>query len=129
MNACHKIVIIEDDLDIREAVRDVLELEGYHVRAYANGREAMDGLQSGDQPCLILLDLMMPVMNGWEFLEARKDLGHTITAIPVFIVSAIGDQAASNPNVRGYVKKPVDIEILLRIVKKHCAMPDLHNVA
>lgn len=115
-----QVVVVEDDRDIREAVKEVLELEGFEVLAYSNGKDALEGLKDKVQPCLILLDLMMPVMNGWEFLEARKSRGDQITAVPVVIVSAFGDATKRPESVSGYIKKPVDVEVLLKIVEKHC---------
>jgi CheY-like chemotaxis protein len=118
------IVIIEDDEDIREAMHALLELEGFPVTSFANGKEAIDALKEYSEPCLILLDLMMPIMNGWEFLKARKALGDTIVAIPVYIVSAIANQLeAEETGASGYIKKPVDAEILVKIVKGYCEKP------
>jgi CheY-like chemotaxis protein len=118
---CPAIVIIEDDQDIRESIKDVLEAEGYAVAAFSNGKEAIEKLSACSDPCLILLDIMMPVMNGWEFLQARKALGDTIVAIPVYIVSANATpEDVRRSNVEGYIKKPVDLDILLRIVHGHC---------
>jgi CheY-like chemotaxis protein len=68
------IVVVDDDDDIRGAVREVLEAEGYPTLGAANGKEAIQLLRSAEEPpCLILLDLMMPVMDGWEFLKAIED--------------------------------------------------------
>jgi CheY-like chemotaxis protein len=101
-------------------VQELLESEGYHVRAFANGREALDGLVNCEKPCLILLDLMMPVMNGQEFLDARKTAGDLMMAIPVVIVSAYADISRSTEGVVGYIKKPVDVDLLLRMVGQQC---------
>lgn len=121
MAKCPQVVVIEDDVDIRETVCDILEIEGYTVSAYENGFEAIEGLKGCPGPCLILLDLMMPVMNGWEFLKARRDLGDTIVAIPVYIVSAVANPSDVNDTgAKGYIKKPVDIDVLLKIVARHC---------
>jgi CheY-like chemotaxis protein len=121
--SCAQVVIIEDDQDIRNAMAEALREEGYFTLAFANGREAVDGLQDYHKPCLILLDLMMPIMNGWEFLQARRSLGDTIVAAPVFIVSAIASPAeVKRADVQGYVKKPVDLDILLRVVRAHCGV-------
>jgi CheY-like chemotaxis protein len=65
-----RVLIVDDDPEIRESMRMVLEDEGYHVREAADGVAALDELHRDQQPCVVLLDLMMPRMNGWEFLGA-----------------------------------------------------------
>ena len=118
---CPKVIIIEDDADIRETFVSLLETEGYEVSGFSNGKEAIDGLRNCDTSCLILLDLMMPVMNGWEFLEARNSLQDTIVASPVFIVSAMADKKTMlEAGAKGYLKKPLDFDVLLNIVRSHC---------
>jgi CheY-like chemotaxis protein len=82
------IVVVDDEDDIREAVQIVLEAEGYRTSAAANGQEALELLRRSEHPpCLILLDLMMPVMDGWEFL---KEIGEEprLLSVPVAIMSA-----------------------------------------
>src|SRR5579862_4602951 len=64
---CSGILIVDDDPDIRDSLKEVLEDEGYEVNGVANGREALDYLRKSPRPCVILLDLMMPVMDGWQF--------------------------------------------------------------
>src|SRR5687768_5509935 len=90
MQPVHPVVVVEDDEEIRDSMRDALEIEGYAVSTYSNGKEALDGLRKLGIPCLILLDLMMPVMNGWEFLQAMK--AERFAEVPVYVVSAIADQ-------------------------------------
>ena len=118
--SCKSILIVEDDADIRESLHDVLEVEGYEVFAVANGQEALDRLKILPTPCLVLLDLMMPVMNGWEFLEAKQgDL--KIAPIPVVIVSAVIDQAkAKSKAAAGFIKKPIELNTLLEVVRQYC---------
>lgn len=121
-NPCDTVLIVEDDRDIREALKDVIELEGYHVYTAQDGRQGLDILRHViSSPCLVLLDLMMPVMNGWEFLEeCKQDI--TLATIPVVVVTAAGD-AAKKAQASGYIKKPVDIEMLLRTVRRFCGHP------
>jgi CheY-like chemotaxis protein len=120
------IIVVEDDPDIRETFVILIEGEGYPVRGFANGKAAMDGLRGCESPCLILLDLMMPVMNGWEFLKERKRLGDTIVSIPVVLVSAMSDHASAvAAGAEGYLRKPVDVDALLRLVRLHCGPPRL----
>jgi len=122
MAACDYILIVEDDFDIREALTQILEEEGYAVRGAANGREALDVASEGAPPKLILLDLMMPVMNGWQFrAEQLKD--PRLASVPVLVISAdpqVQPKAASL-GVAGLLKKPISLDDLLEAVKTHCA--------
>jgi DNA-binding response OmpR family regulator len=114
-------LIVEDDRDISKSLRDILELEGYRVTQAANGKEAMLKLHA-DQPGLILLDLMMPVMNGWQFLEANQ--GDDLLAVtPVIVVSAYGDRVRTSSRIKplAVLKKPIDLNMLLALVAQHCA--------
>jgi len=114
------IVVVEDDSEIRESIQDALETEGYLVKVFKNGKEALDGLHGQTIPSLILLDLMMPVMDGWQFMEARKHLPDTYAAIPVFIVSAVPDpQKVKSAGATGYIRKPIDLDILLKLVESY----------
>lgn len=82
-----QVLIVDDDAAMREALCDTLELQGHQTNMVANGREALEHLGRFAPPCLILLDLMMPLMNGWEFREAQlKD--PQISGIPVVVISA-----------------------------------------
>src|SRR5262249_6784546 len=103
-----KVLIVEDDEDILEAVRQVLRCEGYDVAAATNGQEAIEYLRSATPPRVILLDLMMPVMDGGQFLRVLEQ-DRTLAAIPVVVVSADGQlrQKAEDLNVAGYLQKPV----------------------
>lgn len=116
--ACKTILLVEDDDDIRSTLQEVLELEGYSVVPAAHGQEAFDRLDEIERPCLILLDLMMPVMNGWEFLEQQKKHAK-FSSIPVLVVSAAGEKARTAP-AQGFVKKPIEVDGLLELIKKYC---------
>lgn len=118
MEDCHGILIVEDDTDIRESIKEILELEGYTVYAAQNGREALEILEKLGHPCLILLDLMMPVMNGWDFLKHRAN-EHRFEDIPVVVATASEDVRAQNIN--GLIRKPVDLDALLRVAAKYCS--------
>lgn len=110
------ILIIEDDDDIRQVFVDILESEGYRIGAAANGAEGLALLQGGQRPWLILLDLLMPVMNGAEFLARRQADPH-LAAIPVVLLSG-GDQTMRRdlPPVDLVVGKPVALEALLTAI-------------
>jgi two-component system chemotaxis response regulator CheY len=118
---CKKIVIIEDDDAIRETFRLCLEADGYGVETYSNGQAGIEGLRHVPEPCLILLDLMMPVMNGAEFMDEFKKLSHTIVPIPVYLCSATASEKDSEKmGCRGFIKKPVDLNVLMAIVEGFC---------
>lgn len=114
-----EIVVIEDDECIRMAIQEVLELEGYSVKTYPNGHAAMEGLKQHDQPCLILLDWMMPIMGGEAFLRARENMGDRFVQIPVIVLSAVAELARGTPGVRTCMGKPVDLDRLLNAVEEH----------
>src|ERR1700682_362753 len=87
-------LIVEDDASIREAIAEVLRSEGYEASSCGHGREALEYLRDGHHPDVILLDLMMPVMDGWEFrIEQRKD--PALATIPVVALSADGTPKAA----------------------------------
>ncbi len=115
-----KVALIEDDEGIRSTFAELLAAEGYDVLSYANGREALDGLKTQERPCLILLDWMMPVMNGEEFLTERNRSNDPVLChSPVVVVSAMARWMKMLPGMADLVGKPVDIEQLLRIVREH----------
>ncbi len=112
------VLVVDDDADVRDTLREVLEEAGYDVYCAGNGQEALDVLHEADpRPGLILLDLMMPVMSGEEMLEALKKV-HALAAIPVTIVSA----SKKPPEARSFLGKPVDLDELLGIVEKNCGV-------
>jgi len=116
------VLIVEDDYDIREVLTEVLQDEGYSVAGAANGREALDYLSDGSPvPSLILLDLMMPVMSGWQFVSEQRQVS-ALASIPVVVVSADGNlqQKAGSLGASGYLRKPIEIEALLQVVSRYC---------
>jgi two-component system, chemotaxis family, chemotaxis protein CheY len=122
MRGKHRILVVDDDEVIREALKDVLEEEGYLVETAVDGRDAIARLRSSDaKPSMILLDLMMPVMNGWEFLDARR-LSPELSPIPVtvFTASRGAEAALANLDVDGSLVKPLGIYDLLAAVERRC---------
>ena len=113
-----QILVVDDDTDIRETLAQILEFEGFRVVCACNGQDAMDQLVN-IKPNLILLDLMMPVMNGYEFRQAQKAKPE-IAGIPVIILSADGNvqQKAAVADVRAYLKKPIELETLLTAIRQ-----------
>src|SRR5688572_18631294 len=114
------ILVIEDDKDIREALHDSLHMIGYRVQVASNGQEALDVLGRMEPPCLILLDLMMPIMDGWEFRAKQKNIPK-IANIPVVVVSADGNAKlkASKMNAQDGLTKPIDFEALFDVAETY----------
>ena len=119
------ILIVEDDPDVAESVAAVLEAEGYRTDIAANGCEALAHLQKNSQPDLILLDMMMPVMDGWKFREEQRKLP-ALASIPVVTVTADGDARGKAAAIQaaGHMAKPVEINRLLDEVERICGLPE-----
>lgn len=117
----HPVLVVEDDADIRDAMTGILESNGYSVCAASDGAEALAQLQAGSKPCMILLDLMMPIMDGWTFCQERqKDA--SLAEIPVVVVSAVTRQDPRNAGLRAvdHLSKPLNVDELLATVARHC---------
>ena len=126
MNAelcARRVLIVEDDHDIREAVAEVLEDNEYHPVEVENGLEALRELRSGTpEPCLILLDVMMPVMDGWQFrAEQRND--PLLCRIPVVLFTAHANVTPESVDAVGVLTKPIDFEALLLLIERFCGPP------
>ena len=109
------VLLIEDDRDIQENLRALLEMEGYQVHSAFNGKDALHFLSGSNSLHAILLDLMMPVMDGYEFLEKlTSNEFHAYAETPVILLSASTDlvQTANKHGLK-FVKKPIDIDRLL----------------
>jgi CheY-like chemotaxis protein len=115
------VLIVDDDPDIRDAVGESLRYEGYDVHSAADGRDALDRLEYGLRPAVILLDLMMPVLNGFDVLEALKSRPEW-KSIPVVIVSANrGYEAEDLSGAVSILRKPVNVDRLLAAVEQAVA--------
>jgi CheY-like chemotaxis protein len=114
------ILIVEDEKDIRETLVNVVDMLGYHARSAANGREAIAMLAERPLPRLILLDLMMPVMNGEEFRRQQMS-DPELAAIPVVIVSADWSvfRKAAALGVSDAILKPIDLDLLANTVERY----------
>ncbi len=113
------ILVVDDDPGIRETLGDVLRDEGYDVELVENGRVALESLRQTAPPCLILLVLMMPVMNGWEFsneLERDPALAH----IPIVVITAQRGLSPPPSQAREILPKPVQLDQLLESIDKLC---------
>ena len=116
-----QVLVVEDDRDTREMLERFLELEGFAVRTADNGEAALASLQRDGRPSIILLDLMMPVMNGWQFREAQRQQPH-LADIPVVVVSAAGASTQLPPiHADAWLPKPVDFDRLLDTIGTLCA--------
>jgi signal transduction histidine kinase len=111
------VLVVEDDADIRDTLSGLLSGEGYDVRTCANGLEALERLRHGDHPDLIVLDLMMPVMDGWQFRVHQKKDPH-LASIPVLAISADGTPKAAAIDADVYLRKPVDCDTLLAAIER-----------
>jgi CheY-like chemotaxis protein len=113
----YRILLVENDPDLRDIVQDILEDEGYDVIPAAHGRQALEYLRTtrsrDDAPALVILDLMMPIVTGWEVLDAIRD--DPWLQMPVIVISALGH---SEPNgVAAYLRKPFSLNDLLDAVR------------
>jgi CheY-like chemotaxis protein len=116
-----RILIVEDDASVREALAIFLEGEGYNVVEAGDGAEALAQLRGSEPFGLILLDLMMPVMNGWEFRDAQTS-DPTLASIPVVVITADNSavQQAARAGVAGCLLKPLEFPELLTYVGRYC---------
>jgi signal transduction histidine kinase len=115
--ARERILLVEDDHSIREALRGILEEEGYAVTTAENGRQALEQLGAGGAPDLIVLDLRMPIMDGWEFRTVQKS-DPRLARIPVLAVSADGSAKAAAIDAEAYLRKPLSTDALLGAISR-----------
>jgi CheY-like chemotaxis protein len=121
----HPVVLVEDDEDIREAILEALADTGIRALGAANGQEAIERIrasnQAGEPPCVILLDMMLPIMDGWQFRAAQlKD--ETLRSILVVVLTAHAnaEQIARELRADGFLRKPIKLEALLCAVLPYC---------
>jgi two-component system, chemotaxis family, chemotaxis protein CheY len=114
------VCIVDDDDDIRMLLRFALEMSGYRVAEASDGFEALELLRRGRDRCeLVLLDLMMPGMNGWEFRALQRQ-DPALAQIPVVVVSGVRDFAAAREiEANAYMSKPIDFERLIEVVRTY----------
>ena len=111
------VLVVEDDEAIREAVVEVLRDDGYRVNTAKNGADAIEVLDRAPPPCVVLVDLMMPVMTGWE-LVTRMRSREALASVPVVVTSAASDR--SPPGVDRVLQKPISLNALLSAVNEFC---------
>jgi len=122
-----RILVVEDDEDILDSLSSILESEGYRVDACANGQQALDRLQQSPVDAIVL-DLMMPVMNGWEFVTAKK-ADASIAHIPVVAISADNSARATAIGAEVYLRKPFDANDLVAAVGRVLLDADRQKLA
>lgn len=118
---CRKVLIVEDEEEASFLIHRALKARGYDSYVAENGEQALSFLRTNANPCVVLLDLMMPVMSGQEFRETQ--LGDpALSAIPVVVVSAANDiqDESKRMKVSEYLKKPIDMAKLFKFVERYC---------
>lgn len=116
------VLIVEDDHDVREMLEMFLSHSGFSISSATNGAEALDRMRER-QPCVVLLDLMMPVMTGWQFRE-RQMADAKLAKVPVVCVTAAADPNSISAQLGVQcMSKPVDLEVLINVVHRVCSGP------
>jgi two-component system response regulator CpxR len=117
----HRVLVVEDHEDTRESLTLLLQAKGYSVDSAPDGREALQKLRRGGAPYLVLLDLRMPVMSGWQL---RKELlaDEALASLPVIVLSGEDDLAASAGalDVAAHLQKPIQLDTLYQLLEKYC---------
>ena len=113
------VLVVDDDEAIRETLRALLEDEGYAVREAANGAEALVSLEQ-ERPAVVLLDMRMPIMDGWAFAAALRDRG---IRVPIAVMTAAQDARKWCDEIGGdaCLPKPFDFDAMLAVVGRFCA--------
>jgi two-component system chemotaxis response regulator CheY len=114
----HTVLIVEDEADLREMMSDALEMKGYAVVTAEEGMDALRKLDDIGTPCLILLDLLMPGMNGWDFFEKLRERP-AFAAVPVIVHSSAPERAP--PGVTRVLRKPLLFDGLIAVVREFCS--------
>ncbi|HEU4538733.1 MAG TPA: response regulator [Polyangiaceae bacterium] len=120
-NEPRTVLVVDDDDDLRESLTALLNLEGFAATGVCNGHEALAYLRAHARPCVIVLDLMMPVMNGAEF-RAEQLRDDELAAIPVVVLSASHDgrRQAEALRASGYFPKPLPLEAFFESLRAQC---------
>jgi len=122
VSQCNDVLIVDDDLDMIEVMELVLHDAGYRTRSALNGQQALDAV-AVEMPALIVLDMLMPVMNGWQFAQAfRSRYGR---AVPIVVATAAEhiERRRNGLDVTDVLPKPFEVSDLLRLVSRHVQLP------
>jgi CheY-like chemotaxis protein len=122
----NKILIVDDDEDIREAVRNSLEQQGFYVACASNGHEALQMLRAESAPCLVLLDLLMPVMSGWQF-RAIQVADPVLRQFPVVVMTATSSLEDAAIAADGLLRKPIRFDTLVETVRRFCTPEEFED--
>jgi CheY-like chemotaxis protein len=120
MNVQRPVLIVEDTDDVRDVLEILVRLEGFEVRTARDGQEALVEMRREPAPCVVLLDLHMPVMDGYEF-RAQQRLDATLMQVPVILYSGDHDvaRAAATMGVEGYFQKPFDTAAIVALINRY----------
>ena len=123
MEASSPILIVDDDDDCRDALREVLEEDGFTVVEAANGQAALDYLVSHHEPSLIILDVIMPVISGWQLLTILRNY-YRLSRIPVLMLSACDAPVSVDPQLASrFMPKPYNVSDLVKAVHRYRVVP------
>ncbi|HUN56886.1 MAG TPA: response regulator [Candidatus Binataceae bacterium] len=114
-----EVLVIEDEDEARTFLVQILEYEGFSVLGFANGAEALNYLAQSEEPCLIVMDLRMPVMDGPRFRTAMLQ-DQRLAKVPVVVVTAMDPSAAAGLSAQRVLRKPVDVDALLAVIRQYC---------
>jgi two-component system response regulator CpxR len=114
----HTVLVVEDEKELREMMREALESNGYAVVTAEEGQDALAAIEQIKDPCLVLLDLLMPGMNGWDFFREMR-ARPKYAAVPVIVHSS--STAGAPQGATRVLRKPVDFDRLLDVVREFCA--------
>ncbi len=120
--ATGRILLVDDDAAIREGVAEGLAFEGYRIEGVSNGQEALDWLDREGLPAMVLLDLLMPVMNGAQLLE-RLRADPRWAGVPAVLMSAAIPSREALSRANAYLAKPFDLEEVVAAVARWCGPP------
>src|SRR5690606_24478191 len=114
------VLVVDDDEPFRTEIVEALQRSGYSVVSAGDGREALEYLRGQSTPALVILDMMMPLRDGWSLFEAVKGDPH-LSSVPIVLLTCVGESQDIGPgDVTGYLRKPVRMKTLLRIAEQHC---------
>jgi CheY-like chemotaxis protein len=118
----HTVLIVEDDADVRETLAFIISRRtGHAVETAPDGGQALSLLQSGLRPCLVLLDLWMPEVDGWTFRRAQV-ADPALRDIPTVVMTAM-DEPAPVPGVLAWIHKPIELDQLVELINEVCPLP------
>ncbi len=126
---CHDVLVIEDYRETRDAILDLLRTKGFRAWGAESGPDALDLLQSGLRPCVIILDIRLPGMSGWEVCE-RLQVVPELAAIPVVVLSVEvpREERPERAGIREYLRKPIDGSTLVEAIERYCEIdPPSHR--